>query len=138
MRDHLEAFRTRGVAVATVAQGTGAEAQQFCEPLETGFPCYGDPGKLAYRAFGLGRIGFVRMMVEPFVTNAAVAWRRLRHADLAGARMPHSDVQQLGGVAILERGGVVRYLHRAQQTDDMPPMAEVLAELDRLGISKSA
>jgi hypothetical protein len=62
----------------------------------------------------------------------------VRDADLAGARMPHSDVQQLGGVAILERGGVVRYLHRAQRTDDLPPMADVLAELDRLGLSASA
>jgi hypothetical protein len=135
VRDHIEEFRRRGVAVAAVAQGSGAEAQRFCEPLDTGYPCYGDPGKSAYRAFGLGRIGFIRMMVQPFVENPALAWRRLRGANLAGARMRHSDVQQLGGVAILERGGVVRYLHRAQQTDDMPPISELLAEIDRLGLS---
>ncbi len=134
----MQAFRTRGVAVAAVAQGTGAEAQRFCGPLETGFPCYGDPGKRAYPAFGLGRIGFVRMIVQPFLENPSLAWRRVRDADLAGARMPHSDVQQLGGVAILERGGVVRYLHRARQTDDLPPMVDVLAELDHLGLSASA
>lgn len=137
MRDQLGAFRARGVAVAAVAQGTGEEAARICGPLRTGYPCYGDPGKLAYRAFGLGRIGFVRMLVEPFVKNPKLAWSRVRNANLAGARMPHTDVQQLPGVAILERGGIVRYLYRSQQTDDLPAIADVLAEIDRLGLSVS-
>lgn len=137
MRDHFEAFRARGVAVAAVAQGTGAEAQRFCGPLQTGYPCYGDPGKLAYRSFGFGRIGFVRMIVQPFLENPSLAWSRLRNASMAGARAPHSDVQQLPGVVVLERGGIVRYLHRAKQTDDLPSATEVLAEIDRLGLGTS-
>lgn len=134
MRDRREELASRGVAACAVSQGTGADAERFCGPLETGYPCYGDPGKLAYRAFGLGRVGFLRMLIQPFVENPGLAWRRLRAANLEGARLPHSDVQQLPGVALIDREGVVRYLHRAQQTDDLPGMDEVLAEIDRLAL----
>lgn len=137
MRNHRGEFERRGVRVAAVAQGTAAEAERFCAPLETGYPCLGDPGKRAYRSFGLGRANWYGMIVKPFLEDARLAWRRVRAADMQGAAMPHSDVKQLGGVAILERGGVVRYLHRAQHTDDIPPMADVLEQIDRLGLAVS-
>lgn len=134
MREHVQDFARRGVQLAAVAQGTGEEAARFCAPLETGYPCLGDPGKVAYRGFGLARDRWWNLLVTPFLENAPRAWRRLRNASLAGSAMPHSDVKQLGGLAILDRRGVVRHLHRAQRSDDLPPMSQVLAELDRLSL----
>ena len=53
-------------------------------------------------------------------------------ADLKASASPRSDVQRLGGVAIVDREGTLRYLRRAERSDDQPPNAELLAALDRL------
>jgi len=37
-----------------------------------------------------------------------------------------SDWFQLPGVAIVDRGGAIRWLHRARHSADLPPPAEVL------------
>lgn len=135
MHNHLDGFRRRGVRVAAIAQGTGTEAERFCGPLEIGYPCLGDPDKQSYRSFGLGRADWFGMIVKPFVENPRLAWSRIRAADMKGATMPHSDVKQLGGVALIDSQRVVRYVHRAEHTDDIPAMSDVLAEIDRLGLA---
>lgn len=137
MRRHREAFEERGARLAAVAQGTGEEAARFCGALETGFPCVGDPGRRAYRTFGLERAGWLDVTVRPFLEAPLLGLRRMRHANLAGARMPHSDVLQLGGAAILDAEGVVRFLHRAARVDDVPAPPELLAALDRLLASRT-
>jgi diadenosine tetraphosphatase ApaH/serine/threonine PP2A family protein phosphatase len=44
--------------------------------------------------------------------------------------MRHSDWFQLPGLAIVDRDGIIRYLHRSCHAGDLPPMAEVLRQLD--------
>jgi hypothetical protein len=132
---HLQEFRNRGVGVAAVAQGTGVEAARFCGMMKIGYPCLGDPDRRAYRGFELPRDRWWNVTVKPFLEDAPLAWSRIRHASLSGSMMPHTDVLQLGGVIAIDRAGVVRYLYRSKQTDDLPATSEVLAELDRLGLS---
>jgi len=127
-------FRRRGVGVAAVGQATGEEAARYGRMVQAEYPCLGDPDRKAYRGFGLGRADWWSMLAKPFLEDPALAWRRIRNADLAGARLESSDVKQLGGVAILDRRGTVRYLHRSERTEDYPPTPEVLAELDRLSL----
>ena len=123
------------MTVAAVAQGTGVEAARFCGMMKIGYPCLGDPGRRAYRGFDLPRDGWWNVTVKPFLEDAPLAWQRIRHASLKGSMMPHTDVLQLGGVALIDREGVVRFLYRSRKTDDMPDTAAVLAEIDRLGLS---
>lgn len=127
-------FARRGVRVAAVGQATGEEAARYGRMAQVEYPCLGDPGRKAYRGFGLGRADWWSMLAKPFLEDPALAWSRLRNADLEGARLAHSDVKQLGGVAILDRAGIVRYLHRSRRTEDYPPSTELLAELDRLSL----
>jgi len=134
VQGHVAEFRRRGVRVAAVGQATGDEAARYGRMAQAEFACLGDPGRKAYRGFGLGRSDWWSMLVKPFLEAPALAWSRIRNANLAGARLEHSDVKQLGGVAILDSQGVVRYLHRSQRTEDYPPTPEVLAELDRLSL----
>ena len=115
-----------------VGQGTGEEAARICNRLEVPCPCLGDPGKQAYRAFGLARDGWWNVTARPFLEDPRLAFGRIRNASLAGSLMRHSDVLQLGGVAIVDREGVLRYLHRSRKTDDLPATSVLLAELDRL------
>jgi peroxiredoxin len=132
---HLAEFRARGVGVAAVTQGTGVEATRLCRMMKLEVPCLGDPGRRAYRDFELRRDGWWNVTVAPFLEDAPLAFRRIRHASLRGSMMPHSDVLQLGGVAVIDRQGVVRWLYRSRKTDDLPATADVLAEIDRLGLS---
>jgi hypothetical protein len=133
VQKHNAEIRARGAQVIAIGQGTGEEAARFCRGIETEYPCLGDPVKDGYRAFDLLRDGWWNVTAKPFLEDAGLAWSRIRHASLRGSLMKHSDVLQLGGVAIIDRQGIVRFLHRSRRTDDRPPTSEILAELDRLG-----
>jgi hypothetical protein len=135
VRRHHPEFRARGVRVAAIGQGTGAEATAFCRSEGVDYPCLGDPGKQAYAAFGLLRDGWWNVTARPFLEQPKLAISRIRNASLKGSLMRHTDVLQLGGVAIVDGEGVLRYLHVSRKTDDLPPTPDLLAELDRLGLS---
>ena len=132
MQRSYRAFESRGAEVVAVAQGTGDEAADFCGKLKTDFPCLGDPDKQVYRAFSLPRDGWWNVTAKPFLEEPALAFQRIRNASLKGSLMRHSDPLQLGGVAIVDGRGILRYLHRSTRTDDLPPTSEVLAALDAL------
>jgi hypothetical protein len=115
-----------------VGQGSGAEAARFCRKLGTDFTCLGDPTRAAYHAFGLIRDSWWNVTAAPFLEDPGLALRRIRRASLRGSLVRGSDVLQLGGTVLIDRAGVLRTLQRARRTDDHPPMAELLAALDRL------
>lgn len=138
MRRHQDEFRARGVEVVAVGQGSGEEAARLCREQGVDSPCLGDPDKQAYAAFGLPRDAWWNVTARPFLEDPALAWSRIRNASMKGSLMRHTDVLQLGGVAIVDTGGVLRYLHVSRKTDDLPPTPELLAELDRLGISRGS
>jgi hypothetical protein len=129
---HRAELLARGAEIVAVGQGTGREAARFCRMLKVEATCLGDPAKASYRAFGLPRDGWWNVTAQPFLEDPALAWSRIRHASLRGSLMRHTDVLQLGGVALVDREGVCRYLHRSRRTDDFPPMQEVLAAVDAL------
>lgn len=133
MQRHHEEFAARGARVVAVAQGSGDEAARFCRRQGIAFACLGDPERAAYRRFALPRDSWWNVTAAPFLEDPALALRRIRQASLRGSLMHHSDVLQLGGVAVIDRGGVLRYLHRARRTDDYPPSSELIAALDRIG-----
>ena len=132
MRRHHEDFEARGAQVVAVGQGTGEEAARIGRSLALPFRCLGDPGKQAYRAFGLTRDGWWNVTAKPFLEDPRLAFDRIRNASLKGSLMRHSDVLQLGGVAMVDRHGILRYLHRSRKVDDFPATSAVLAELDLL------
>lgn len=138
VRRHHAEFRARGVRVAAIGQGTGAEAASVCRSEGVEYPCLGDPDKQAYSAFGLRRDGWWNVTVRPFLEEPKLAMSRIRNASLKGSLMRHTDVLQLGGVAIVDGAGVLRYLHASRKTDDLPSTANLLAELDRLHMSHRA
>lgn len=131
MQWDYDQIRVRGAELVAVAQGTATEAERFCRQLGAAYPCLGDPGKDSYRAFGLGRGGLREIILEPMrAGNEAV--RKGYKVSLRGSLMRHSDWFQLPGLAIVDRGGVLRYLHRSRHAGDLPAIAEVLRALDAL------
>jgi len=137
VQEHHAEIRARGAEVVAVAQGSGDEAARYCRMAKIGYPCLGDPDKELYRLFSLPRDGWWNVTVKPFLDEPGVAFDRIRRASLKGSLMPHTDVLQLGGVAIVDSRGIVRYLHRSKRTDDYPPTSELVAALDLLPRSPS-
>ena len=115
-----------------MAQGSGDESARYCRMMKIGYPCLGDPDKALYRRFAFPRDGWWNVTVKPFLDEPRIAFDRIRRASMKGSMMQHSDVLQLGGIAIIDAEGVVRYLHRSRKTDDYPPTSELIAALDAL------
>jgi hypothetical protein len=90
-----------------------------------GVDFYADPQRDVYRALGFGRASFARVWLHPKV------WRRYA-ALIARGRRPHppgQDVYQLGGDAILDAGGEVRWTYASAGPEDRPAVDELLAAL---------
>ena len=128
----LEEFDRRGVRLVAVGQGTGDEAAHYCGKLGASFPCLGDPDRSAYQGLALRRGTWWSVVGKALLTQPAETIRRIRDADLEAARLAATDVLQLGGVAIVEQGGTMRFLHVAESPDDIPPNAEIFSALDQL------
>jgi hypothetical protein len=97
----------------------------FQRELELDIPLFGDPERATYDAFGFGRGSVRRVWLDPRVW---VSYARL----LARGRRPRlyrQDTLQLGGDAVLDRAGVVRWIHRSAGPDDRPAVATVAAQL---------
>jgi alkyl-hydroperoxide reductase/thiol specific antioxidant family protein len=131
MQQKYSAVQALDAEVVAIGQGTAVEAQRVCQQLGAGYPCLGDPGKDSYRAFGLPRGGWREILIEPIrAGNEAV--RKGHRVSLRGSLMRHSDWFQLPGLAVVDRAGIVRYLHRSRHAGDLPPMADVLAAVARI------
>jgi peroxiredoxin len=128
----LRDFERRGAQLVAVGQGSEEEAAHYCGQYASGFPCLGDPSRASYELLGLKRGGWWSIVVKPFLTDTRESLRLIRDADLEASRLESTDVLQLGGVAIVDREGVLRFLHVAESTDDMPSNDEILAALDTL------
>ena len=132
MRRGLAEFQRRGARLVAVGQGSEEEVVRYCAPFVSGFPCLGDPQHAGYRALALKRGSWWATVVKPFFTEPRESFRLVRNADLAASQLASSDVLQLGGVAIVDRAGVLRFLHVAQTTADIPSNDEICAALDSL------
>jgi hypothetical protein len=130
MQREIDGIRSKGGQVVAIGQGKGDYAAGVCAEFGIGFPCLGDPARTAYRDFALGRASLWSITAGSFLTDPITGLRRLRNASLRRSLHPRSDVLQLGGVAVVDRTGQLRFLHRATSPDDFPPLRELLAALE--------
>ena len=132
MQGGLEEFRRRGVQLVAVGQGSEDEVAHYCGKHASGFPCLGDPDRSGYRALGLRRGSAWSIMMKPFFTDPLESLRLIGSADLKASQLKSSDVLQMGGVAIVDSTGTLRFLHVAEATADMPSNDEIFTALERL------
>jgi len=132
VQDEIEEYERRGVAVVAIGQGTGEEASHYFDKWGVRLPGLGDPKGVAYRAFGMLRGSWWTILFRSLVTQPVETLSQIAKADMSGAQLAAADVLRLGGVAIVEKGGTLRFLHRAEEPADIPPNSEVLAALDKM------
>ena len=128
MQRELETVQAHGAQVVAIGQGTADEATRICGQMEISYPCLGDPEKASYRAYGLRRAGWREILLDP-MRDGNRAMKEGYTVSIRGSLMRHSDWFQLPGVAIVDREGIVRYLHQARHSGDIPSATEVVAAL---------
>ena len=132
MQRELPAVAARGAQVVAIGQGTADEAGRVCAQMGVTFPCLGDPEKASYRAYGLRRAGWREIVLDP-IREGSEAMKKGYKVSLRGSLMRHTDWFQLPGVAIVDASGILRHLHRARHSGDLPPPAAILDAFDTLG-----
>jgi hypothetical protein len=131
MQRELDTVVAHGAQVVAIGQGTADEATRVCEQMGVTFPCLGDPHKTSYRAYDLPRGGWREILLDP-IRDGNQAIKAGHRVSIRGSLMRHSDWFQLPGVAIVDRAGIVQYLHRARHSGDVPSPAAVVAALASL------
>jgi hypothetical protein len=119
-------FARRGADVVVVGTGAAFQARAL---MEDGMPfrCLVDPSASLHRVLGFGRVGWRLALRPDTYLNYVQAWRRgARQGAITG------DPRQLSGVAILDAAGKLAWRYGARTIGDYPPLAALLAALDRV------
>ena len=133
MQRELPAVTERGAQVVAIGQGTAEESGRICAQMGVEYPCLGDPEKASYRAYGLRRAGWREIILDP-MREGSEAMKKGYKISIRGSLMRHSDYFQLPGVAIVDREGIVRWLHQARHSGDIPSPATVIEALGSVAV----
>lgn len=117
-----------GARVIGVATGADYQARDLMQHGIT-FPLLIDPDRNLYRALGIDHIAYHRFLQPSTWLRYMRAARGARQGRLTG------DIRQAPGVAIIDTGRRLRYLHRGTTLGDYPPLADVLTALRDIAAS---
>lgn len=124
MRGHHDEIRSKGADVVAIGMGIPEQAADFRESQQIPFRLVVDRQKETYRALEITRGGVWQVMGPKQIA------RGVKNV-LTGHRQAtvKQDPYQLGGTAIVEPSGDIRYLHRSRDSTDNYPVREILARL---------
>lgn len=125
MREHEQAFRDKGVALAAIGLGDRNYARIFREETGIAFPLLIDENREAYRVAGLKSANLLHLLRS----ENAEARKRARAAGRHHQHKLGQNPFQLGGSFVFGPGNVERFAHISQTFGDH---ATVLALLEAL------
>jgi hypothetical protein len=125
LRELESEFADAGIAVRFVAIGGPEETAAFCARFGDPSRCIGDPDKRSYKAMGLEDFNLLRLFSDPKLKkrraeNRAAGFRQ----DWKATKL--KNAAQLPGAALVDAGGVVRWIYRGEHPGDLPSMSEML------------
>jgi hypothetical protein len=125
LRDRYQEFRGKNAEVVIIGMGTPKMAATFKARMKAPFPMLVDRELRSYKAVGLKK-GSVGDVIGPRL------WAKGTKILLRGRGMatPKQNPYQLGGVAVVARGGDVLYVHRARNASDFPSIDELLTAIE--------
>jgi len=111
--------------VVCVTLAAPALLRAFERELRVDLPLLGDPDRAVYDAFGFGRGSVRRVWLDPRV------WARYAQLLARGPRPGWSgqDTLQLGGDAVVDAAGNIRWIYRSAGPDDRPSVSTLAAQL---------
>lgn len=123
--DMAAEIRSAGADLLAVVHGSGQQAAALAREQAVDFPVLGDPEQDLYRLLGMKRGSLYEVTLRPILRQPLIGLRRLFRA-----RRPGPDIRQLGGAAIIDSAGVLRWCYRAEDSGDIPTNKQVLDALN--------
>ncbi len=122
MRQRRAELLSARVVIITFA--SAAKAARALQPWLPYFEVWVDPEREAYRAWGLGSrwLGLLNRGTLRLYARLLLRGRRWRPIQW--------DFAQLGGDAVLDAEGLVRYWHPERTPDDRPPIEALIGALN--------
>ena len=114
-------LRKKDLALAFVTQGTPEAARAFCEDRAPGQLCLSDPGREAYRAYGLERASIWQTFLSwrVWLSNKRLKRERGWSTELPPAGQ---DAMQLAGTFVIGMDGRIRLPYYYDDIADHPPV----------------
>lgn len=117
----LADFKSNGLSLAFVTQGTPDEAKVFCSQRAPGVTCLADPERKSYRAYGLERAT---------IWQTFLSWRVIRSNSILRREKGYrteippqgQDAMQLAGIFIVAPDGRIRLPYYYDNIADHPPV----------------
>jgi peroxiredoxin len=112
--------------IVFVSMADPAEAEEFKAKILSPHRFVCDPGARLYEAFGLGRGKIGEMLnLRTLAQGAAATFQG------HGMGRPVGDPWRMPGVFVIDRGGRIAWSHRSRDASDNPPVAAVVAALEK-------
>lgn len=124
----LAEVRERGADMIAVVHSSGAQAAAFARQEQVDLTVLGDPDQRLYRLLGMKRGNLFEVTLKPLLLRPITGLRRMTRIG-----RPGRDIRQLGGVAIIDAAGVLRWCYRADDSGDIPSNRQVLEALADIG-----
>ena len=125
MRDREEEIEATGTKVVAIGMGRPDMAAFFRDQFDIPFTLLVDHEKQTYRALQIKKGTW-------FDVSGPQNWARFAKAFLSGKGVakPEQDPLQMGGVAVVQQGGRISFIHRSEASADNLPIDDLLEELD--------
>lgn len=121
-------FARRGVAIAVVSFAEPATLIHYQEQHRWPFTILADPDRVAYGAFALRRLSWLRVFSP---ATLKLYWKLLREG-MKREDYGKDDIYQSGGDFLLDREANLLFAHRSQDPADRPAGAKLLEAIDSL------
>ena len=126
MRRRYDEIKAKGAEVVAVGMGFPELAAEFRTKFRIPFPLLVDHGRVTYKSVGLARGSFNDVMGPAVVAKGAVEFVK---GNLQALPPKGTDRMQLGGVAVVDKGGEVLLVHRSKTSADNIPVDTILEAL---------
>lgn len=126
MREAYPEIQAAGAEVVLVTMADPAGLHAFKERWQLPFVCLADPGQEAYRAYQCPRGGLLD------VAGPAMWGRAIKALFRHGAGLVHGDPMQLPGSFVIDREGILRFVHRSRHSADWAAPDQILSVLGTL------
>jgi peroxiredoxin len=121
-------FDRRGVAIAVVSFAESAKLSHYQKQHRWPFIIFADPNRVAYGAFALRRLSWLRVFSP---ATLKLYWKLLREG-MKREYYGKDDIYQSGGDFLLDREGNLLFAHRSQDPADRPAAAKLLEAIDSI------
>jgi hypothetical protein len=125
LRQAYPKIQAANAQVVAIGMGNPAESRSFKQRMQIPFTLLSDTRQESYAEMNLGKANGVNEMRSGIMGSL---FGEVLKGNFGG--IPVGEVSQLGGTAIVDTNGMIRYFHRAESTNDNAPVADLLKILN--------